>query len=212
MSKPTDIRVLGTRLHFIPVRTRVPLKFGAEVTTSVTVARACVRVADRRGRVAEGWGETPLSVQWVWPGGLPYETRHTALREFCVRLAEAWTDFDGRGHALEVGADFQGEVLPALLRKFNRRPRHAISNPPASTGLRQPRSTSLVGTEPVPWLAALDSWPKDGIPDNPRGSYDEACRRVDALVARLQQKALVVLGLHLPDPSLMPLGVLKIHC
>ena len=106
ISKPTDIRVLGARLHFIPVRTRVPLKFGPEITTSVTVARTCVRVADRRGRVAEGWGETPLSVQWVWPSALPYETRHTALREFCARLAEGWAQFDGRGHALEDRANY----------------------------------------------------------------------------------------------------------
>src|SRR5262245_33506963 len=89
MSKLTDVRVVGTRLYFIAVRTRVPLKFGIEVTTSVTVARAGVRVADRRGRVAEGWGETPLSVQWVWPGGLPYEARHATLKDFSALLARA---------------------------------------------------------------------------------------------------------------------------
>ena len=37
MSKSTDIRIIGTRLYFIAVRTRVPLKFGPEVTTSVTI-------------------------------------------------------------------------------------------------------------------------------------------------------------------------------
>ena len=97
MNKPTDIRVVGTRLYFMAVRTRVPLKFGIEVTTSVTVARAGVRVADRRGRVAEGWGETPLSVQWVWPGALPYEARHATLKDFSVLLAKAWAGFSGRG-------------------------------------------------------------------------------------------------------------------
>ena len=162
MSKPTDIRVIGARLHFIPVRTRVPLKFGPEVTTSVTVARACVRVADRHGRVAEGWGETPLSVQWVWPGALPYETRHTALREFCVRLAEAWTRFDGRGHALEVGADFQIEVLPALLKSFNRKRRgtaqgatkmRSSRRKEAHSQIQNPKSE--IRNDPMPWLAAL---------------------------------------------------------
>ena len=28
-------------------------------------------VTDRKGNRAEGWGETPLSVQWVWPGPSP---------------------------------------------------------------------------------------------------------------------------------------------
>ena len=68
---------------------RVPLKFGAETVTSVTCARACVRVVDSKGRTAEGWGETPLSVQWVWPSRLPYERRLETLRQFCVTLAGA---------------------------------------------------------------------------------------------------------------------------
>ncbi len=155
MNKPTDVRVLGARLYFLPVRNRVPLKFGTEVTTSVTVARACVRVADRSGRVAEGWGETPLSVQWVWPSALPYETRHTALREFCVKLARAWAEFDGRGHALEVGADFQQEVLPQLLKGFNkasvaRGSRRAV-NKQGTSARPEPRPPHLE----LPWLAAL---------------------------------------------------------
>ena len=157
MSKPTDIRVLGARLYFIPVRTRVPLKFGTEVTTSVTLARVCLRVADRRGRVAEGWGETPLSVQWVWPSPLPYETRHSALQEFCVMLARAWTDFDGSGHALEVGADFQESVLPKLLRRFNRHQNEpSAAGPPPTTNrspIRNPQSP--IRNDPMPWLAAL---------------------------------------------------------
>ena len=153
MSKPTDIRVLGARLYFIPVRTRVPLKFGTEVTTSVTLARACVRVIDRRGRVAEGWGETPLSVQWVWPGTLPYETRHAALREFCIRLAEAWSTFDGRGHALEVGADFQNELLPVLLRSHNRR--HRAARDPQTRPASPRHRTARAESHPMPWLAAL---------------------------------------------------------
>lgn len=105
--KATDIRVASAALYFLPVRTRVPLKFGPETLTSVTCARARVRVEDRTGRSAEGWGETPLSVQWVWPSTLPYEPRHEALKTFCVELARAWTDFDAFGHPLELGWDFQ---------------------------------------------------------------------------------------------------------
>ena len=36
MSRPTDIRVRSASLHLIPVKTRMPLKFGPEVTTEVT--------------------------------------------------------------------------------------------------------------------------------------------------------------------------------
>jgi hypothetical protein len=66
--------ITGLRLYFIEVQTRVPLKFGPETLRSVTCARVCLQVAGHDGQVVEGWGETPLSVQWVWP-----RRRHTSI-------------------------------------------------------------------------------------------------------------------------------------
>ncbi|WCJ60088.1 enolase C-terminal domain-like protein [Fontisphaera persica] len=132
MPKATDIRVVGAAVYWLPVHTRVPLKFGPETLTSVTCVRVKVRVMDRCGRRAEGWGETPLSVQWVWPSAMPYAGRHHQLKNFCVRLAAAWADFDAWGHPLEIGHDFQAQILPSLL---------ALHNEGQS--------------EPMPWLAAL---------------------------------------------------------
>jgi L-alanine-DL-glutamate epimerase-like enolase superfamily enzyme len=120
MSKPTDVRVVAARLYFLPVETRVPLKFGTETLTSVTCARACVTVEGHDGRRAEGWGETPLSVQWVWPGKLPYAERHERLRAYCLRLAEEVVDPDDLpAHAFEIGALWQG-MLSISLGAWNR--------------------------------------------------------------------------------------------
>jgi len=132
MTKPTDVRVVSTALYIIPVRTRVPLKFGPETLTHVTCARVRVEVEDRQGRRTCGWGETPLSVQWVWPSTLPYEPRHDRLKQFCVALADAWQRFEQQGHPIEVGHDFQEQVLPNLLAEANAR-----------------------AADPMPWLAAL---------------------------------------------------------
>ncbi len=134
MAKPTDIRPLSAMVYFLPVETRLPLKFGPETLTSVACARVCLRVVDAQGRTACGWGETPLSVQWVWPSALPYAERHEALKAFCLSLCRAWATFDVWGHPLEVGHAFQEQVLPGLLAEANRQ--------------RQ-------GREPMPWLAAL---------------------------------------------------------
>lgn len=40
MSRFSDVRPVATRLYFLPVETRVPLKFGPETLTYVTCARA----------------------------------------------------------------------------------------------------------------------------------------------------------------------------
>ncbi len=133
MSTGADACVTGARLYFLPVETRVPLKFGLETLWSVTCARAAVTLADRAGRAAEGWGETPLSVQWVWPSALSIEHRASRLQRFCVRLAKRWARFEGRGHALELGHDFQQGCLAGELAAAN----------------------AETGGEPMPWLAAL---------------------------------------------------------
>ena len=46
MSNNLNVQVNSVRLYFLPVTMRVPLKFGPEITTEVTCARAAVRVAN----------------------------------------------------------------------------------------------------------------------------------------------------------------------
>ena len=132
MVKATDVRPVAAELFFLPVETRVPLKFGPETLTYVTCARVRLFVRGRMGEAAVGWGETPLSVQWVWPSAQSYQARHQALKQFCVRLAEAWAGFDVFGHPMEVGHAFQENILPDLLAEINEG-----------------------SAEPMPWLAAL---------------------------------------------------------
>jgi len=131
----TDISLESVDLYFIPVETRVPLKFGPETLTSVICARACVTVANGQGQKAQGWGETPLSVQWAWPSSLGYQQRCDAMQLFCRMLAEAWAKFDNQGHPVELGSVFIESVLPGLLDKLN---------------LQRGRQA-----EPMPHLAAL---------------------------------------------------------
>ena len=134
MAKETDVRPVGASLYFLPVETRVPLKFGGETLTEVICARASVKVADRSGRTVIGWGETPLSVQWVWPSGLGFTERQRAVMGFCEELAGAWARSEAFGHPVELGHDFQHHELGELRERFN-----------AGLGL----------DEPLPYLAAL---------------------------------------------------------
>ena len=135
MSKNTDVRIIHASLRFLPVETRMPLKFGSETLTSVTCARASIKVIKENGSGAEGWGETPLSVQWVWPSPVSYFERHEALKEFTALLCPAWCSSKAQGHALELGHDFLFCRLRDILDSYN--------------------STKREGMEPMPWLAAL---------------------------------------------------------
>ena len=125
---------MGGELYFLPVHTRMPLKFGAETVSYVTCARCKLTVEDGTGRRSTGWGETPLSVTWVWPSSLSYDTRHDSLKAFCLKLTDAWACFEHRGHPLESGHEFIATRLPGLLREHN---------------------GSHDAGEPMPWLAAL---------------------------------------------------------
>ena len=129
-------RITGVALWFLPVTTRVPLKFGTEALTSVTCARVKLTVQGPDGRSASGWGETPLSVQWVWPSTLPYAPRHQALQDFCQRLTHAWNTFDESGHPMRLGNAFNESMLPRLQAAFN-------------------AERTAKGLDPLPHLAAL---------------------------------------------------------
>jgi len=92
-------------------------------------------VTNKQGQTAQGWGETPLSVQWAWPSNLGYQERCETMQLFCRMLAEAWAQFDRQGHPIEIGSDFIESILRNLLDQLNRQ-----------------RGEQ---TEPMPYLAAL---------------------------------------------------------
>lgn len=135
-TNPRDIRVEDASVHFIPIEARMPLKFGAEVMTTVTVLRVRLTVGSSDGSRADGWGETPLSVQWAWPSTAAFAEREACLKELCRRLAPAWREHQVSGHPMEIGDWFQKHALPRLLESLNHERVEA-------------------GEEPMPWLAAL---------------------------------------------------------
>ena len=113
----------------------MPLKFGTEILSSVTCARVKVTVQNKLGEQSYGWGETPLSVQWVWPSDTEYSIRYDSLLEFCEFIKIRWQSFDSFGHCIEIGYELIMKDLPEALKQFN--------------------LCKIVDSEPMPWLAAL---------------------------------------------------------
>ncbi|MCD6122341.1 MAG: hypothetical protein J7K04_10940 [Spirochaetales bacterium] len=119
--KSSDVKVKDINLYFIPVNTRIPLKFGSATLTHATCARVCMHVNKDDGKTGEGWGETPLSVNWAWPSSIPYKDRENAVKEFCILLASKWKSFNTNGHPMEIGYSFINTELSDTVKEFNKK-------------------------------------------------------------------------------------------
>ena len=127
------MRPVACELYFLPVQTRVPLKFGRETLTNVICARVKTTVEDRAGRRAHGWGETPLNVQWVWPGDLPYDRRLEALKSLCIDLVRQWAQCDVWGHPLEIADQFLQARMNAKAPRHQGEDAKKINSPDVSS-------------------------------------------------------------------------------
>lgn len=112
------MKVTGISLSLVPVKTRVPLKFGDQTLTEVKCARVGLAV-EEGGRSATGWAETPLSVAWVWPSALGYREREERLIAFCERLREDLEANLEEGHPFLVGHRYLEDRLPEQLAGEN---------------------------------------------------------------------------------------------
>ncbi len=116
MAIQSDIQIKKVEIYFLPVETRVHLKFGNEVLTSVICARSCITVENNRGDIAKGWGETPLSVQWVWPSPVSYLFRFSQLEKFVLLLSEELNDYPVKEHRYPM---FYSHPMQVLLWVLN---------------------------------------------------------------------------------------------
>ena len=117
MSK--DIKIIDASLYFIPVKLRVPLRFGAQTLSEVYCARVEIKTVNDQGKEMSGWGETPLSVPWVWPSKLDYKTRESALLQFTKEICLRLKSFDCSGHAFEISHSFIHNELSDLNDSIN---------------------------------------------------------------------------------------------
>ncbi len=115
----SSIHIESVSLYFLPAPMRVPLRFGTETLTEVTVARVKVELKDENGVVQLGWGETPLSVGWVWPSKLDYKGREDAFKGFCEVLCDDLVKWDSFSHPFEASHSFIKNRMDELVESFD---------------------------------------------------------------------------------------------
>lgn len=104
-----DVCITGVQLYEFPLKTRIPLAFGRERTTQISVLRAEVTLSSASGVRATGVGDVPLNVQWAWPSGIPAAERLNRLIGCAGELAERWGEIDVAGHPMELYHAFVAE-------------------------------------------------------------------------------------------------------
>lgn len=107
----TDIRIIEIQPYFAEERAREPLKFGASVMDAVTFCHVRVRVENRRGAVADGWGAIFLSDFWAFPTPrLAHETRDQVMRRVTQALCQRFADFREFAHPLDIFLALEPEL------------------------------------------------------------------------------------------------------
>ena len=112
------MKITKIDLSFVPVVTRVPLKFGDQTLTEVSCARVAVHVEDGY-KSAVGRAETPLSVAWVWPSKLGYLEREDRLKAFCGVLRDDLVAHGECGHPFVIGYQYIEDRLHDRLGEEN---------------------------------------------------------------------------------------------
>lgn len=100
-------------VKFVPVKMRLPLKFGAETIYSIQIASVELEMYG-----VSGHGETPLSVGWAWPSDLSFKFREDMMCKFGQFIAEhlEYTD----EHPMVSGYKVITGHLSGWLDDFNR--------------------------------------------------------------------------------------------
>ena len=107
----SDIRILEVEAHFSHEYPRTALKFGGRVAGKVTLAHVRVRVENRKGHVADGWGAILLSHYWAFPTpAISHDTKDELMRRVTEAYCQRLVDYNTYAHPIDIFLSFQPEL------------------------------------------------------------------------------------------------------
>jgi L-alanine-DL-glutamate epimerase-like enolase superfamily enzyme len=102
-NNPRDIRINSVEMAEESYIYRTPIKFGGTVVDRVTLLNVKVRVSDRGGRAAEGFGSMPLGNVWSYPSKtLTYDQTLRAMQDLSREFRRIMADCREYGHPIEL--------------------------------------------------------------------------------------------------------------
>lgn len=106
--KNTDITITSVEIELMPYRFRTPLKFGGVVLDQVTDLNATVRVKNRDGKEAVGFGSMPLSNLWAFPSKvLTFDETRQLMMDLAKEIQMVTESYDEYGHPIEINHELE---------------------------------------------------------------------------------------------------------
>lgn len=111
---PRDIRIDAVGIVEESYTYRTPIKFGGTIVDRVTLLNVKVRVSDRGGRSAEGFGSMPLGNVWSYPSKtLTYEQTLGQMQALAKEFRRITADCREFGHPVELNHLLEPQWLKA---------------------------------------------------------------------------------------------------
>ncbi len=107
----SNIRVLSAQPSIKEAVARTPLKFGAVVVEECPFCEVKVKVENREGRIAEGYGGIFLMDLWAFPDpSVPHERKNEAMQEVTRRFCQKVTEYNQFSHPIDVFWNLREEL------------------------------------------------------------------------------------------------------
>ncbi|OGS22254.1 MAG: hypothetical protein A2252_06750 [Elusimicrobia bacterium RIFOXYA2_FULL_39_19] len=107
----SDIKVLEIKAYFSLELARYPLKFGAVTMDRITYAQIKVKVQNKAGNTAYGYGSIFLSDVWAFPTfAISHEEKDKAMSEITRRFSKMVLDYKEFAHPVEIFMDLEEDL------------------------------------------------------------------------------------------------------
>src|SRR5688572_10152281 len=110
-SMKSDIRILEVQPYYSYEKAREPLKFGNVIVEETLFCHVRVRVENRSGESAEGWGAIFLMDMWGWPTPkVAHPQREEAMRRLTDAFCQAARQTSGYAHPVDIFRELESEL------------------------------------------------------------------------------------------------------
>lgn len=113
-TNPNDVRIEGVDIEEEFYLYRTPIKFGGTEVDRVTLLNVRIRIRNRGGETAEGFGSMPLGNVWSFPSRvMKYEETLAAMQALAKRLQKITAAYTDYGHPVEINHHLEPAWLAA---------------------------------------------------------------------------------------------------